>query len=311
MQNPARSQQRCAPKASTSCTGPTCAERCGVRDRHLRLALKLMVGIGLAAGTLIIALTAYTTVVERAASTESSKRWAPAAAGSSTRDPRPSSPRSAWWPAGSCSWSAGSSSCRPDPSSQCHRGAVLRAASRRLSWRSSPGSSRPAARQARTGRRVPERIITARVPSRAGRCSRTAAGHARRRRCAAALLLVLMLQGIFDGAMRQVTAYLELAGRRDRLPGGRAHDAHVELGARPATPDVRLVDGVPGPKGSATRRPSSSTSAGNQQLYYVIGYNPSTGRGGPRHFSSGRAPGRRDRVEQIAAAGSASTWATP
>jgi putative ABC transport system permease protein len=121
---------------------------------------------------------------------------------------------------------------------------------------------------------------------------------------AAALLLVLMLQGIFDGAMRQVTAYVRampadvIVSQQDVRT---MHMSSSTLDAR--TPaEVARQPGVEWAEGIRYTTTFVVNDTGNQQLSYVIGYDPTTGRGGPRRFSAGRAPGRGEiALEQIAA----------
>lgn len=108
---------------------------------------------------------------------------------------------------------------------------------------------------------------------------------------AAALLLVLLLQGIFDGAMHQVTAYLR-ANPADVVVSQRdVRTMHMSASALdPATvAEVRDVDGVAWAE--AIRYTTTFLVAGgDQQLSYVIGYDTATGRGGPQHLTEGRPP---------------------
>ena len=121
---------------------------------------------------------------------------------------------------------------------------------------------------------------------------------------AVALLLVLVLDGIFAGAMRQVTAYIRSSpadvivsqrGVRTMhmstsvLPPGVAERAR----AQPAVAWVAEIGFVSGVLGS---------EAGGRQLSYVIGYRPGQA-GGPRRLVSGEAPGAGDAVLDRLAAG--------
>jgi putative ABC transport system permease protein len=110
---------------------------------------------------------------------------------------------------------------------------------------------------------------------------------------AAALLLVLMLQGIFDGAMRQVTAYLRAMPADVIVSQKDVRTMHMSSSALdPGTPSaVARVPGVAWAEGIRYTTTFVINAAGNQQLSYVIGYDPATGRGGPQHFSAGHAPG--------------------
>ena len=121
---------------------------------------------------------------------------------------------------------------------------------------------------------------------------------------AASLLLVLMLQGIFDGAMQQVTAYLRSSPADVIVSQKDVRTMHMSVSAldvdTPAT--VERVDGVAWAEAIRYTTTFLAAGDGNQQLSYVIGYDPTTGRGGPRRLSSGRAPGTGEIiVEQVAA----------
>jgi putative ABC transport system permease protein len=71
----------------------------------------------------------------------------------------------------------------------------------------------------------------------------------------------------------------------------------------PRTPaEVARLPGVAWAEGIRYATTFVVNPRGDQQLSYVIGYDPATGRGGPHHFSAGRAPGRGEiALEQIAA----------
>ena len=121
---------------------------------------------------------------------------------------------------------------------------------------------------------------------------------------AAALLLVLMLQGIFDGAMRQVTAYLRAMPADVIVSQQDVRTMHMSSSSLdPSTPvQVARVPGVAWAEGIRYTTTFVVNPNGDQQLSYVIGYDPSTGRGGPRRFSAGRAPRNGEiALEQFAA----------
>src|SRR5262249_48601654 len=121
---------------------------------------------------------------------------------------------------------------------------------------------------------------------------------------AAALLLVLMLQGIFDGAMRQVTAYLRANPADVVVSQKDVRTMHMSASALdPTTVErVRTVDGVAWAEAIRYTTTFLVAGDGNQQLSYVIGYDPATGRGGPQHLASGQAPGPGEiAVEHVAA----------
>ena len=121
---------------------------------------------------------------------------------------------------------------------------------------------------------------------------------------AAALLLVLMLQGIFDGAMQQVTAYLR-ANPADVVVSQRdVRTMHMSASALdPSAVDaVERVDGVAWAEGIRYTTTFLVGPGGGQQLSYVIGYDTATGRGGPQHLTSGRAPRTGEiAIERVAA----------
>jgi putative ABC transport system permease protein len=121
---------------------------------------------------------------------------------------------------------------------------------------------------------------------------------------AAALLLVLLLQGIFDGAMRQVTSYLRSSPADVIVSQRDVRTMHMSVSALP--PDtvatVRQVDGVAWAEAIRYTTTMLAGGDGRQQLSYVIGYDPATNRGGPRRITSGRAPETGEIiVEEVAA----------
>ena len=121
---------------------------------------------------------------------------------------------------------------------------------------------------------------------------------------AAALLLVLMLQGIFDGAIRQVTAYFRAVPADAIVSEKNVRTMHMSVSA--LDPDTvaaaRRVDGVAWAEGIRYTTTFLAAADGAQQLSYVIGYDPATGRGGPRQLTAGRPPRRGEiLVERLAA----------
>jgi putative ABC transport system permease protein len=120
---------------------------------------------------------------------------------------------------------------------------------------------------------------------------------------AAALLLVLLLQGIFDGAMRQVTAYLRSSPADVIVSQENVRTMHMSVSVVP-TDSVAAVAGVDGVAWAEGVRYTTTflSGAGGQQLSYVIGYDPSTRRAGPRKITDGRAPGTGELLlEEVAA----------
>ena len=121
---------------------------------------------------------------------------------------------------------------------------------------------------------------------------------------AAALLLVLMLQGIFDGAMQQVTLYLRNSPSDVFVSQKDVRTMHMSTSSLdPSTvAEVERLDGVAWAEAIRYATTFVVAGDGTQQLAYVIGYDTTTRRGGPQHFTSGRPPGRGEIVlEQIAA----------
>lgn len=121
---------------------------------------------------------------------------------------------------------------------------------------------------------------------------------------AAALLLVLMLQGIFDGAMRQVTAYVRTSPADVIVSQRDVRTMHMSASAlQPSiVATVHDVDGVAWAEGIRYTTTFLGGADARQQLSYVIGYDTTTGRGGPRHLTAGRPPGAGDiALEQVAA----------
>ena len=119
---------------------------------------------------------------------------------------------------------------------------------------------------------------------------------------AAALLLVLLLDGISNGAKKQVTAYLRATPAQVIVAQNGVHTMHMSVSALPpATAEaVRAVDGV-GWVEELQYVSSTVTSTTGRQLSYVFGYDPA-GRLGPKHLTSGRPPAAGEAlVDKIAA----------
>lgn len=108
---------------------------------------------------------------------------------------------------------------------------------------------------------------------------------------AAALLLVLLLDGIFAGAMAANTYYVRTGPADVVVSQSGVRTMHMSTSVLPVgTLDaVNAVDGVQwaAPISVTTGIVANGTG---RQLSYVIGYDPTTGRGGPRRVVSGGAP---------------------
>lgn len=121
---------------------------------------------------------------------------------------------------------------------------------------------------------------------------------------AVALVLVLFLQGVFAGAMAQVTRYL------DRLPADAivsqrgVRTMHMSASALPADvvdvvrrqPDVAWAEPIRFVTGVVVE------PGGRRQLAYIIGYDPAEGRAGPRRLVTGYPPEHGEGVlDEVAA----------
>ena len=107
----------------------------------------------------------------------------------------------------------------------------------------------------------------------------------------AAFVLVLVLDGVFAGAMRQVTTYIRTSPADVFIAQRDVTTMHMTASAlAPSLIDeVRTIDGVGWAAG--LRYTTSSIEVGeNSLLTYVLGYDTVTGRGGPRHLASGSPP---------------------
>ena len=114
---------------------------------------------------------------------------------------------------------------------------------------------------------------------------------------AVALLLVLILGGIFAGAMRQLTGYLDRSGAD--LVVSQAGVTTMHMSASVLRPDIadraREVPGVAWAEPIRYTTGMVSSPAG-QSASYVIGYDPTTRHGGPSRLVAGRPPGRSEAV---------------
>lgn len=114
---------------------------------------------------------------------------------------------------------------------------------------------------------------------------------------AASLLLVLVLGGIFAGAVDRVTHYIRTSPADVFISQAGVRTMHMSASTVPAdTPD--RVAQVPGVAWATPIAFASGSVAGPQgrQLSYLIGYDTRTGRGGPTDLVQGRAPGAGEAV---------------
>jgi len=114
---------------------------------------------------------------------------------------------------------------------------------------------------------------------------------------AASLLLVLVLGGIFAGAIERVTAYIRTSPAQVFVSQDGVRTMHMSASALPADTADRLAD-VPGVAWAAPIGFTSGSVSGpsGRQLSYLIGYDADTGRGGPTTLVAGRAPGLGEAV---------------
>lgn len=108
---------------------------------------------------------------------------------------------------------------------------------------------------------------------------------------AAALLLVLLLDGIFAGAMAANTYYVRTGPADVVVSQSGVRTMHMSTSVLP-TGTLEAARAVAGVQWMA---PISFTTGivangSGRQLSYVIGYDTTSGRGGPRRMVSGRAP---------------------
>lgn len=120
---------------------------------------------------------------------------------------------------------------------------------------------------------------------------------------AASLVLVLVLDGIFAGAMEQVSAYMRNSPADVFVTQQDVRTMHMSRSALP--PDtvaaVADVDGVAWAEGLRYTNSIIDTGDG-QRITYVLGYDVASGRGGPRQLAAGEPPSTGEAlVDEIAA----------
>jgi putative ABC transport system permease protein len=108
---------------------------------------------------------------------------------------------------------------------------------------------------------------------------------------AVALLLVLVLGGIFAGAMRQLTDYIDRSGANLIISQQGVRTMHMS--ASILRPDIadrsREVPGVAWAEPIRYSTGMVSSTAG-RMVSYVIGYDPTAQHGGPGRLVAGRSP---------------------
>jgi putative ABC transport system permease protein len=108
---------------------------------------------------------------------------------------------------------------------------------------------------------------------------------------AASLFMVLALDGIFGGLMRQVTGYIDFSGADVVVSQRGVRTMHMSSSTVPLTaagtiralPGVRWADPILYDTGALL-------ASGNRELTYLIGFTPN-GRGGPASIVAGTEPG--------------------
>lgn len=108
---------------------------------------------------------------------------------------------------------------------------------------------------------------------------------------AASLLLVLLLGGIFAGAIERVTFYIRTSAAAVFVSQAGVKTMHMSASALPADTVTRLRS-VPGVAWAAPIGLASGSVAGprGRQLTYLIGYDTTSGHGGPATLAAGRVP---------------------
>ena len=114
---------------------------------------------------------------------------------------------------------------------------------------------------------------------------------------AAALLLVLVLDAVFAGALARVTYYIRTSPADVFVSQAGVRTMHMSASALPPDTASRAA-AVPGVAWVAPIGYSSGAVGGptGRQLAYVIGYDPATGHGGPARLVQGRPPGAGEAV---------------
>lgn len=114
---------------------------------------------------------------------------------------------------------------------------------------------------------------------------------------AASLLLVLVLGGIFAGAVDRVTYYIRTSPADVFVSQAGVRTMHMSASALPAD-TVAEAARVPGVAWASPIGFASGSVAGpdGRQLTYLVGYDTTTDRGGPIRLVAGRAPGPGEAV---------------
>lgn len=113
---------------------------------------------------------------------------------------------------------------------------------------------------------------------------------------AAALLLVLAVGAIFDGAMRQITRYIDTQPAQIFVGAPGVRNMHMAASSLPlgAVETTGTVPGVTSVAPILFEQDGLETEAG-RRLAYVIGYEPGRA-GGPAEIETGKGPGQGEIV---------------
>ena len=114
---------------------------------------------------------------------------------------------------------------------------------------------------------------------------------------AASLLLVLVLDGIFAGAVNRVTYYIRTSPADVFVSQAGVRTMHMSASTLPPGTAARVA-AVPGVHWAAPIGFASGSIAGpdGRMLSYLIGYDTRSGRGGPSQLTGGRPPGAGEAV---------------
>jgi putative ABC transport system permease protein len=120
---------------------------------------------------------------------------------------------------------------------------------------------------------------------------------------AASLLLVLVLNGVFAGAMAMVTAYIDHSPADVFVTQPGVKTMHMSISSLPDD-TVTRVQGVDGVAWAENLRYTTGVVAKGDGdiITYVFGFDPNEGHAGPRSYAEGRAPGHGEVVVDKGAA---------
>jgi putative ABC transport system permease protein len=120
---------------------------------------------------------------------------------------------------------------------------------------------------------------------------------------AAALVLVLVLNGVFAGSMRQVTAYIDSSPADVFVAQAGVRTMHMSITSLPEDTLLR-VRSVEGVAWAENLRYTTGIVANGERsiITYVLGYDTATGHAGPRTIAEGDPPGDGQALVDQAAA---------